>query len=32
MLWDAKTMRFTNDAVANGFVDLPYRKQWDYKV
>ena len=32
MLWDAKAMRFTNDNVANGYVDMPYRKEWDYKV
>jgi hypothetical protein len=32
LLWDAKAMRFTNDDVANGYVDMPYRKQWDYKV
>ena len=32
MLWDAKAMRFTNDDVANSYVDMPYRKEWDYKV
>jgi len=32
LLWDAKAMRFTNDEVANGYVDTPYRKEWDYKV
>jgi hypothetical protein len=32
LLWDAKGMRFTNDEQANGFVDTPYRKEWDYKV
>jgi len=32
MQWDAKAMRFTNDNVANGYVDMPYRKEWDYKV
>jgi hypothetical protein len=32
LLWDARAMRFTNDDVANSFVDLPYRKEWDYKV
>jgi Predicted dehydrogenases and related proteins len=32
LLWDAKAMRFTNDEVANGLVDTPYRKEWDYKV
>jgi hypothetical protein len=30
--WDAKAMKFTNDEVANGFVETPYRKEWDYKV
>jgi len=29
--WDAKAGRFTNDDVANGYVDTPYRKEWDYK-
>jgi predicted dehydrogenase len=32
LLWDSKAMRFTNDEVANGLVDMPYRKEWDYKV
>ena len=32
LLWDSKAMRFTNDEVANGYVDMPYRKEWDYKV
>jgi hypothetical protein len=32
LLWDAKAMRFSNDQVAQGFVDMPYRKEWDYKV
>jgi len=32
LLWDAKAMRFTNDDMANGFVDMPYRKEWDYRV
>jgi hypothetical protein len=32
LMWDAKAGRFTNDDVANGYVDTPYRKQWDYKV
>ena len=32
LLWDAKAMRFTNDDVANSYVDMPYRKEWDYKV
>jgi hypothetical protein len=32
LMWDAKAGRFTNDDVANGYVDMPYRKQWDYKV
>ena len=30
--WDAKAMRFTNDDMANGLVDMPYRKEWDYRV
>jgi hypothetical protein len=25
-------MRFTNDQPANGYVDMPYRKEWDYKA
>jgi predicted dehydrogenase len=29
--WDAKAMRFTNDDQANSFVEMPYRKEWDYK-
>jgi len=32
LLWDAKAMRFTNDEPANRYVDLPYRKEWDYKA
>jgi predicted dehydrogenase len=32
LLWDSKAMRFTNDDAANGYVDMPYRKEWDYKV
>jgi hypothetical protein len=32
LLWDAKAGRFTNDEVANGYVDTPYRKEWDFKV
>jgi len=32
LLWDAKAMKITNDEVANGLVDTPYRKEWDYKV
>ena len=32
LLWDSKAMKFTNDELANGFVDTPYRKEWDYKV
>ena len=32
LMWDAKAGRFTNDDVANGYVDTPYRKEWDYKV
>jgi hypothetical protein len=27
-----KAGRLTNDDVANGYVDRPYRKQWDYQV
>jgi hypothetical protein len=30
--WDAKAGRITNDEVADGLVDTPYRKEWDYKV
>jgi hypothetical protein len=32
LLWDSKAGRFGNDEVANGYVDMPYRKEWDYKV
>jgi len=32
LLWDAKAGRFTNDEVANGYVDMPYRKEWDYRA
>jgi hypothetical protein len=32
LLWDSKGMKFSNDAVAQGYVDMPYRKEWDYKV
>jgi hypothetical protein len=32
LLWDAKAMKFSNDEVANRYVDMPYRKEWDYKV
>jgi hypothetical protein len=32
LLWDSKAMRFSNDQVANGFVDTPYREEWDYEV
>ena len=32
LLWDANAMRFNNDDVANSYVDIPYRKEWDYKV
>jgi len=32
LMWDAKAGRFTNDDVANGYVDMPYRREWDYKV
>jgi hypothetical protein len=31
-MWDAKAGKFTNDEVANRYVDTPYRKEWDYKV
>jgi predicted dehydrogenase len=30
--WDAKAGKFSNDEIANRYVDLPYRKEWDYKV
>jgi hypothetical protein len=29
LLWDSKAMKFTNDDLANGLVDTPYRKEWD---
>jgi len=29
--WDAKAGRFTNDELANSYVDTAYRKEWDYK-
>jgi len=32
LFWDAKAMKFTNDEVANRYVDMPYRKEWDYRV
>jgi predicted dehydrogenase len=32
LAWDYKTMKITNDPIANGLVDTPYRKEWDYKV
>ena len=32
LTWDSKAGRFTNDDVANSYVDTPYRKEWDYKV
>jgi predicted dehydrogenase len=32
LLWDANAGRIANDEVANGLVDTPYRKEWDYKV
>lgn len=32
LLWDSKAGRFSNDEVANGYVDMPYRKEWDYKI
>jgi len=27
-----KAGKFSNDEVANGYVAMPYRKEWDYKV
>jgi predicted dehydrogenase len=30
--WDSKAMKFTDDAIANRYVDMPYRKEWDYKA
>jgi hypothetical protein len=32
LLWDTKAMKFSNDEIANRYVDLPYRKEWDYEV
>jgi hypothetical protein len=32
LLWDAKAMKFTNDEIANSYVDMPYRKEWDHKA
>jgi hypothetical protein len=32
LAWDSKAARITNDDLANGLVDTPYRKEWDYKV
>jgi hypothetical protein len=32
LAWDSKAMRITNDDAANGLVDTPYRKEWDYKA
>jgi hypothetical protein len=32
LLWDSKAMRFTNDELANSLIDIPYRKEWDYKA
>jgi hypothetical protein len=32
LLWDASAGRVTNDDVANGYVDMAYRKEWDFKV
>jgi hypothetical protein len=32
LLWDSKAMKFSNDEIANRYVDTPYRKEWDYKV
>jgi len=30
--WNSQAGSFSNDEIANGYVDLPYRKEWDYKV
>jgi hypothetical protein len=30
--WDAKAGKFSNDEVANGYVDTPYRKEWGYSI
>jgi hypothetical protein len=32
LAWDAKAGKITNDDVAAGLVDTPYRKEWDYKA
>jgi hypothetical protein len=32
LAWDTKAMKITNDDAANGLVDPPYRKEWDYKA
>jgi hypothetical protein len=32
LVWDSKAMKFGNDEIANRYVDMPYRKEWDYKV
>jgi predicted dehydrogenase len=32
LAWDYKTMKITNDELANSLVDTPYRKEWDYKA
>jgi hypothetical protein len=32
LAWDYKSMKITNDETANGLVDTPYRKEWDYKA
>jgi hypothetical protein len=32
LLWDSTEMRFKNDDVANGYVDMAYRKEWDFKI
>ena len=32
LAWDIKAMKITNDDAANGLVDPPYRKEWDYRA
>jgi predicted dehydrogenase len=32
LAWDTKAMKIANDDAANGSVDPPYRKEWDYKA
>ena len=32
LAWDTKAMKITNDDAANGLVDPPYRKEWDYRA